>query len=201
MAAGMAASPKASKASGKQVIVRINDRGPFHSSRIVDVSYTAALKLGLLSKGSQEVELERLLPDGGARLATVRRNAPELDARPAALAEADAVTALLVQNRAEIEEGKKHPDAADGARGDAAAAPEPAPGFYVQLGAFSRAGKAAEIRARIAGQGWVGAALDVVRSGALHRVLSGPFASRAEAQEALRGVPSSLGLRPVVVKR
>ena len=36
--------------TGKQVVVRINDRGPFHSSRIVDVSYTAALKLGLLGK-------------------------------------------------------------------------------------------------------------------------------------------------------
>jgi rare lipoprotein A len=49
--------------SGKQVIVRINDRGPFHSDRMIDVSYTAALKLGLLSKGSHEVLLERVTPD------------------------------------------------------------------------------------------------------------------------------------------
>ena len=34
------------------VVVRINDRGPFHSTRIIDVSYTAALKLGLLGNGS-----------------------------------------------------------------------------------------------------------------------------------------------------
>ena len=66
-----------SLSSGKQVIVRINDRGPFHSSRIVDVSYTAALKLGLLGKGSHEVELERLLPGDPVRVAAV---APPVDA-------------------------------------------------------------------------------------------------------------------------
>lgn len=46
--------------SGKEIIVRINDRGPFHSSRVLDLSYTAALKLGVLSRGSAEVEIERL---------------------------------------------------------------------------------------------------------------------------------------------
>ena len=59
-------------------MVRINDRGPFHSGRIVDVSYTAALKLGLLGKGSHEVEIERLFPDDPSRLATLRRAATSL---------------------------------------------------------------------------------------------------------------------------
>ena len=49
--------------NGKQVIVRINDRGPFHSSRIIDLSYTAALKLGYVQNGSSELEVERLLPE------------------------------------------------------------------------------------------------------------------------------------------
>src|SRR5450830_515223 len=49
--------------TGAQVIVRINDRGPFHSTRIIDLSYTAALKLGYLSSGSSELEVERLLPE------------------------------------------------------------------------------------------------------------------------------------------
>lgn len=55
-------------ASGKQVIVRINDRGPFHGDRIIDISYTAALKLGMLEKGSHQLKLERLLPDEIARM-------------------------------------------------------------------------------------------------------------------------------------
>ncbi len=45
--------------NGKEVIVRINDRGPFHSTRIIDLSYTAALKLDLL-RGVAEVEVERI---------------------------------------------------------------------------------------------------------------------------------------------
>ena len=48
--------------NGRQVIVRINDRGPFHAGRIVDLSYTAALKLGYIGKGSTRVEVERVFP-------------------------------------------------------------------------------------------------------------------------------------------
>jgi rare lipoprotein A len=46
-------------ANGREVIVRINDRGPFKRDRVVDVSYTAALKLGILS-GVSTVEVERI---------------------------------------------------------------------------------------------------------------------------------------------
>ena len=189
-----------SKASGKQVVVRINDRGPFHSSRIVDVSYTAAVKLGLLKNGSQEVHLERLLPDGAIRLATLRRNVPEPDeTRQGVLQAAAEVNELILENKAEIKALKAHPE---GEAGEVSGAAAPAVGgFYVQMGAFSRADKAAEIRARIAGNGWAGKVLDVVTAGSLHRVLSGPFGSRVEAQEAAQGVPASLGLRPIVIRR
>ncbi|HAN56522.1 MAG TPA: septal ring lytic transglycosylase RlpA family lipoprotein [Betaproteobacteria bacterium] len=43
--------------SGKSVVVRINDRGPFHSKRIIDLSYTAAAKLGIVQGGSGQVEV------------------------------------------------------------------------------------------------------------------------------------------------
>lgn len=49
--------------SGKSVVVRINDRGPFHSNRLVDLSYTAAHKLGFLNKGSGRVRVESINPD------------------------------------------------------------------------------------------------------------------------------------------
>jgi rare lipoprotein A len=48
----------------KSVVVRINDRGPFLHGRIIDLSYTAAHKLGIVANGSSEVEVESLLPDG-----------------------------------------------------------------------------------------------------------------------------------------
>jgi rare lipoprotein A len=48
--------------TGKSVVVRINDRGPFHSSRVIDLSYTAAHKLGYLGRGSTRVRVESLDP-------------------------------------------------------------------------------------------------------------------------------------------
>jgi rare lipoprotein A len=47
-------------ASGEEVIVRINDRGPFHAGRVLDLSYAAANKLGIVALGSAEVEMELL---------------------------------------------------------------------------------------------------------------------------------------------
>ncbi|MES2261815.1 MAG: septal ring lytic transglycosylase RlpA family protein [Pseudomonadota bacterium] len=58
--------------NGRQVVVRINDRGPFHSTRVIDVSYTAALKLGLLGKGSHQLEVERILPKEVERMVAAR---------------------------------------------------------------------------------------------------------------------------------
>jgi rare lipoprotein A len=49
-------------ANGKSVIVRINDRGPFVGERLIDLSYTAAYKLGLVKEGSGLVEVETILP-------------------------------------------------------------------------------------------------------------------------------------------
>ena len=51
-----------SLSNGKSVVVRINDRGPFHSKRIIDLSYTAAYKLGFLGSGSSRVRVESLDP-------------------------------------------------------------------------------------------------------------------------------------------
>ena len=49
-------------ANGREVIVRINDRGPFHEGRVIDLSYTAALKLDLL-RGVAPVEVRRITAD------------------------------------------------------------------------------------------------------------------------------------------
>ena len=46
--------------NGKSVIVRINDRGPFHSGRIIDLSYAAAARIGIAAAGSGLVEVERV---------------------------------------------------------------------------------------------------------------------------------------------
>lgn len=49
--------------NNKQVIVRVNDRGPFLRGRIIDLSYAAALKLDYINQGSTQVLVEKLTPD------------------------------------------------------------------------------------------------------------------------------------------
>lgn len=49
-------------ANGRSVVVRINDRGPFHSDRVIDLSYAAAHRLGYVQAGSAMVEVETILP-------------------------------------------------------------------------------------------------------------------------------------------
>ena len=56
--------------NGKSVIVRINDRGPFLSDRLIDLSYTAAYKLDIIADGSGEVIVETILPEEIEQLAS-----------------------------------------------------------------------------------------------------------------------------------
>ena len=52
--------------NGKSVVVRINDRGPFHPGRVIDLSYAAAVKLGYREKGTARVRVEALSADEAA---------------------------------------------------------------------------------------------------------------------------------------
>ncbi len=54
-------------ATGKSVVVRINDRGPFLHARVIDLSYSAAHKIGIIGNGSSEVEIESVTADTSAR--------------------------------------------------------------------------------------------------------------------------------------
>lgn len=47
--------------NGREAIVKVNDRGPFHSDRIIDLSYAAAVKLGIFPKGTAQVEIQTLM--------------------------------------------------------------------------------------------------------------------------------------------
>lgn len=59
--------------NGKSVVVRINDRGPFHPGRIVDLSYAAAQRIGIHRAGTGRVEVEIALPSDA--VAVPRKNA------------------------------------------------------------------------------------------------------------------------------
>jgi rare lipoprotein A len=53
--------------NGRSVVVRVNDRGPFHDGRIIDLSYAAAVKLGVDRTGTARVEVVGLSPGENAR--------------------------------------------------------------------------------------------------------------------------------------
>jgi rare lipoprotein A len=65
--------------NGRKVIVKINDRGPFKDSRIIDMSYGAALRLGMVATGTARVDV-RVIDSGDFRPSTVSNVVPEQSA-------------------------------------------------------------------------------------------------------------------------
>lgn len=73
--------------NNRTVIVKVNDRGPFHEGRIIDLSYTAATKLGIRAKGTGQVEIR-----------TINPSAPRLDP-PVRSAETNPVVTVSTINK------------------------------------------------------------------------------------------------------
>ena len=80
--------------NGRSVVVRVNDRGPFHADRVIDLSYTAALKLGYVQQGSTPVEVEGMQPGAAAPAAVI---APATNAEPAPVPAPAAVRGTFLQ--------------------------------------------------------------------------------------------------------
>ncbi len=173
--------------TGKSIVVRINDRGPFVAGRVIDLSYSAAAKLGLLGKGSAEVLVERAFPPG---------TAPVLG--PADPGTVALPTATIIQDPAgSTPSGEASNTAASVARAPAQAATS---GLALQLGAFRDALNAQRLleRARHALPEHA-AALQVVVADGFHRVRLGPLPDPV-TQIAVAGLVSErLGLKPRLV--
>lgn len=164
-------------ANGRSVTVRVNDRGPFHAGRLIDLSYTAAWKLGYIDSGSTLVEVETIVPGTTTPAAPVPPPAAEPDedpiARFAALPFAGA-------------------DEEAGAGG----------GSYLQLGAFGNPDNAESFRNHLTRElDWLAGRLRTASAGGLHRVQAGPFRSRDEAEKAAERIFATLGFRPLVSSR
>lgn len=177
--------------NGREVIVRVNDRGPFVGERLIDLSRGAAQVLGFESAGRARVHVRYLGPaprrvnaDGSPAPAT--QSAPPA-AAPAAVEE-EGPRSLLppssVQPETQLAGGPVENQAPP-----AYAAPTPAPGggYYVQVGAFSDLANAHRVRDAVEAAGPV--SVDVRRSASgaeLFRVRIGPWNSVEEAEGARR---------------
>ncbi len=176
--------------NGKSVVVRINDRGPFLSDRLIDLSYTAAYKLGVLAGGSALVEVETILPEAYGTYAAASAAAPSTSA--AAPAEE-----LIVALSAAPE-----PDSAPAAPEAAAIATPPAAGVFLQLGAFGSRENAESYLARVKVQAdGLAERMHVLLRDGYYRVHAGPYESASQARAAAERFVQAIGMRPLVVSR
>jgi len=169
-------------ANGRSVVVRVNDRGPFIGDRLIDLSYTAAYKLGLLASGSGTVDVEIIIPG---------TTPPSEPAAPPA----PPVAVVNPVPPAVIESAPLPPPVATPAPAAAASGPS------LQFGAFGVRDNAESYLARLQGQldGLTGM-LRIIQSDNVFRVQAGPFASEAAAREAAERAAAVLGGRPVLVR-
>ena len=163
-------------ANGRSVVVRVNDRGPFHAGRLIDLSWTAAYKLDYIGQGSTLVEVESLLP-GQELAAAVPRSEPAPPVEdPIAKLAADAEPPLP-----QVQDGRGH---------------------FLQLGAFGSRDNAEALRARLARElGDLSGKLVVQSTGSMFRVQLGPWPDAAAARLAGVRLRESFGLTPLVVQR
>ena len=202
-------------ANGREVVLRINDRGPFHPGRIIDLSYTAALKLDLL-RGVGNVELQRITFDD-IRTGAWRRDRAVPDAVPeapvVAVAAAAPATPMPAPLPAVVPDAPTElppPVAAAAAAPSPAVADapadraftKPARGFWVQLGAFRARDGAESFHQRVSAEmDWLAPLLAVFNDAALFRLQAGPYPSRDEARGVAERVRDGLRLVPTIVER
>jgi rare lipoprotein A len=189
-------------ANGREVVVRVNDRGPFHRGRIVDLSYTAALKLDLL-RGVAPVELERLTFDEIRTGAWRRQAAPVATAANAPrVVVAAAPPPPDADAAAPAAAGPPVVFAADDAVEPPRALAQAPRGHWIQLGAFrQREGAEGFLRRVQADLDWLSPLLAVFSDAALFRLQAGPYASRDEARASADRIRDALQLVPVIVER
>jgi len=161
-------------ANGRSVVVRINDRGPFHSNRIIDLSYAAAHRLGYVGSGSATVEVDSIVPGGNG---------------------------LVAASHPQATQPATQPPAPLPGREPSPASEEPK-GVYLQLGAFSGRDSAVSFRASIYRQlAWLSDEIHVLASGNLYKLHLGPYGSEADASVIAARIQSELNLKPVFVVR
>lgn len=197
-------------ANGESVVVRVNDRGPFHPGRVIDLSYSAASRLGYVAKGHALVEVESIIPDQATIAATqsarparqAGAKAPErLSSPPAAAVPSDRSTVrqaapagdpITVLAQSSEERQPVSPRAGDHDTGS----------IFVQLGAFRTSDKATSFRDRVEREiSWLATRLLIDASSGMYRLHVGPYGSLADARVIAERIGEALGLKPLVIRR
>ena len=187
-------------ANGKSVVVRVNDRGPFHSERIIDLSYTAALKLDYINQGSALVDVVRVT--AGDRPPVVAQG--PVPAAPVPTASAPAAPAQKpAPTNASGDAAAEKPAWSDSPATTPLATSTQPDGTYLQIGAFGARDNAESFRARVQRElAWLTESIYVVPGPTVNRVQIGPYKNRDEAgkiAEKIRDLAVETGVRAQVV--
>ena len=201
-------------ATGRSVVVRVNDRGPFLNGRIIDLSYAAAYKLGIAKNGSGEVAVDAILPGQIAQWAQVRAtpSLPPVAAAPAiappyapSATGATATTAPLAPEPALAAASEpafapaSEPAFAPASGLDAPPLAATAAGFAVQLGAFANFSNARAFLAHMQNQLAQAQVEPKIRqAGGLYRVYIGPYPARDEARRMGERITRAFGFPTTV---
>ncbi len=162
--------------NGKSTYVRINDRGPFTKSRLIDVSEAAAQELGFKEKGSAQVRVEILPAESVILKNKALANAP---VEPATnLVDAAPVAAAPVATTAAVETIKQTPTGT----------------FEVQAGALGSKENAEALGTRLSTIGDV----RIISDGDFFKVRFGPYASKEEALK-VRSQLINMGVNPGLI--
>ena len=181
--------------TGKTVIVRVTDRGPFHADRIIDLSYAAAYRLGYVNNGSTQVEVEAILPSDTSMLAyaQIKPITMKSSITVAGQNELDLLTAKLAAD----ENLPKNPEPILTTPFSATQK-----GFFLQLGAFSNADNAEILRSHLLRElDWLNEEIQINSNSGMHRVHLGPYTNHADAEKVAEKIRLALGYKPTYVKR
>lgn len=143
--------------NGRQVILKVNDRGPFHDKRIIDLSHTAAVKLGIKATGTGHVEVEALFADKVSEKTKATESRIKQDSTAAASQQSPVPVTL--QNKADL---------------------------YLQLGAFSQSQNAHNLKLKLSSDiaaDKVHISNTLKNNQPLYRVRIGPVKTIAQADE------------------
>ena len=187
-------------ANGQSAIVRINDRGPFHSGRLIDLSYAAAYRLGYAAVGSARVEVESITPEEMPLIAARRRQAAPIATAAASQAsgrdaESKPIAPIILTSVGSLEPAPAKPAQAIPIDADAN-------GIFLQLGAFSGRDNAENFRTRVYQQlAWLNDAIQIFARDGMFRLHLGPYRDRNEANGMAEKIREALQFTPVIVVR
>ena len=157
-------------ANQKSIVVRVNDRGPFLHDRVIDLSYTAAHKLGIVGNGSKEIEIESLAADVSTSILTRTDTLQSLPLESSAIKNTPLASTTLKGNN-----------------------------YYLQLGAFKTQEAADSFMSQMRSKlNDAQKQLGVFLKDGLTRVNLGPYANQNEALRTANSLKAILGFKPLM---